>query len=166
MLKANALQWWSSVAQSGRPPLTWVDFKTLFVSIWMTSSFEVDVITAWRNLSSQGLSNLDEYVKKFWTALHSLNSFRPVSLVKQVETFCCGLPKELRDYCIKNKVQNMTQMAAIAQTGYDMLTGKMSGFKFGGSSVKAEDNKKKEECWKVQTQRKRGISEIQALSYC
>ena len=33
LLKGNALQWWSSMQLSGRPPLTWVDFKKLFIHI-------------------------------------------------------------------------------------------------------------------------------------
>ena len=40
LLKGNALQWWSSVNLSGRPPLTWVDFKKLFIHISMSSSYE------------------------------------------------------------------------------------------------------------------------------
>ena len=88
---------------------TWVDFKKLFM-VWMSSSFEVDVFIAWRTLNSQDCNTLDEYVNKFWEALHAYNAFGPVTLFEQVETFCCGLPKELRDYFIKNKVQSMTQM--------------------------------------------------------
>ena len=75
--------------------------------------------------------------------MHAYNSFRPVPLVEQIETFCCGLPKELRNYCIKNKVQSMTQMVEIAQTGYDMLLGKISGFKNGQPSANSEDIKGK-----------------------
>lgn len=99
------------------PPTTWADFKHLFISVWMTTSFEVEVITAWKSLGFNNCANLDEYVKKFWKALHEFNAFRPVSLVEQVESFCYGLPRELRDYCVKNKVQNMTQMVEIAQSG-------------------------------------------------
>ena len=64
LLKGNALQWWFSVYQSGKPPLTWVDLKSLFVSAWMSTSFEVDVTTDWRNLNSRDCVNLGEYVKR------------------------------------------------------------------------------------------------------
>ena len=93
----------------------------------------MDVITAWRGLSSRDCPTLEVYVKKFWDALLPIASYRQVPLIEQVETFCCGLPKELRDYCIKKRVESMTQMIEIAQTGYALLTGQMSGFK--GSAV-------------------------------
>ena len=143
LLKGNALQWWYSVYQSGKPLLTWVDFKSLFVSEWMSTSFEVDVTMDWSNLNSQDSVNLGEYVKRFWKTLHACNSFCLVPLVEQIETFCCGLPKELRNYCIKNKVQNMTQMVKIAQIGYSVLLKKISGFKDGQITTKNEDNKGK-----------------------
>ena len=104
-------------------------FKQLFSHLWLTSTFEVDVITAWRGLSSRDCPTLEVYVKKFWDALLPIASYRQVPLIEQVETFCCGLPKELRDYCIKKRVESMTQMIEIAQTGYTLLTGQMSGFK-------------------------------------
>ena len=65
-----------------------------------------------------------------------LIEIRQVPLVEQVETFCCGLPKELRDYCIKKRVESMTQMIEIAQTGYALLTGQMSGFKGNVATAK------------------------------
>ena len=127
---------------SGQPPLTWMDFKKLFIHTWMSSLFEVDVVTAWKTLSSKNCITLDEYVNRFCEALHAYNAFRLVTLFEQVETFCCGLPKELRDYCIKNKVQSMTKMVEIAQTGYDLCIGKMSALKSEGSVTKSEDKER------------------------
>ena len=71
----------------------------------------------WRGLSSRDYSALEEYRKKFWDALLPIISFRQVPLVEQVKTFCCGLPKEIPDYCIKKRVESMTQVIEIAQTG-------------------------------------------------
>ena len=96
----------------------------------------MDTITAWRSLNSRDCSTLEEYTKKFWDALLPIASFRSVPLVEQVETFYCELPKELRDYCIKKRVESMTQMVEIAQTGYALLTEQMSGFKSSTTSGK------------------------------
>ena len=122
-LKGNAQQWWHAILLQGIAPTSWVGFKQLFSHIWLTPTFEVDTNTAWRSLSSRDCSTLDKYTKNFWDALLPIASFRQVPLVEQVETFCCGLPKELRDYCIKKRVDSMTHMIEIAQTGYALLTG-------------------------------------------
>lgn len=139
LLKGNALQWSSSVQLSGRPPLTWIDFKKLFSHTWTSSSYEVNVVTAWKTLSAKDCTTLDEYVSNFWDALHAYNAFRPVTLFEQVEQFICGLPKELRNYCIKSKVDSMTQMMEIAQTGYDLCMGKMSAFNNAKTATKFEE---------------------------
>ena len=136
-LKGNALQWWTTLLQQGMAPATWVEFKQAFATLWMTSTFEVDVITAWHQLDSRDCHNLEEYNKKFWDAFLPVTSFRHVPFVEQVEKYTCGLPKELRDYCIKTRVSNLTQLMERAQTGYAMLTGKMTGFKDSTFAKKA-----------------------------
>ena len=42
--------------------------------------------------------------------------------------------------CFKNKVDSMTQMVEIAQTGYDLCTGKMSAFKNKKTVSKSTDH--------------------------
>lgn len=108
----------------------------------MSSSYEVDVVTTWKIVRSKDCSTLVEYVSKCWDALHAYNSFLLVTLVEQVETFICGLPKELCDYCIKNKVDSMMQMVEIAQTGYDLCMGMMSAFNNAKTVTKFEEKKK------------------------
>lgn len=46
------------------------------------------------------------------------------------------MPKRLRDYYIKNKVDNMTQWIEIVQIGFSMVRVKMIGFKMGNASTK------------------------------
>ena len=135
-LKGNAQQWWSTILLQGLAPSSWIAFKQLFSHIWLTPTFDVDTITAWRSLSSTDCLTLEEYTKKFWDALLLIASFKSIPLVEQVETFCCRLPKELPDYCIKKRVESMTQMVEIAQIGYTFLTGQMSGFKSSTTSGK------------------------------
>ena len=109
-LKGNALQWWTSVLMQGLAPATWVQFKQQFSFAWLTNTFEVDVMTAWHKLDAANCNNSEEYNKKFWDALLPVTSYRTVPLSEQIEKYCCGLPKEIRDYCIKTNVANMTQM--------------------------------------------------------
>ena len=87
-----------------------MDFKRAFAANWLTSTFEVEVMTQWHKLSSNGCKDLAEYTRKFWDALLPVESYKMVPLKEQVEKYCCGLPIELRDYCIKTKVSNMTQL--------------------------------------------------------
>lgn len=89
---------------SRKMPATWVDFKKQFEAHWLTSSFEVEMITKWYNLNVTGCCNLEEYTTKFWNVLLPVESYKKVSLKEQVEKYCCGLPYELRDYCTKSKV--------------------------------------------------------------
>lgn len=99
-LKENALQWWSNILMQGKAPLTWVEFKRAFAANWLLSTFEVEVMTQWHNLSSDGCKDLED-------ALLLVESYKMVPSKEQVEKYCCGLPIELRDYCIKTKVSNM-----------------------------------------------------------
>ena len=66
-------------------------------------------MTQQHNLSADDCRNLDDYTRKFWDALLPVESYRVVTFRERVEKYCCRLPKELRDYCTKTKVPNMTQ---------------------------------------------------------
>ena len=135
-LKGNALQWWTTLLKQGVAPATWVEFKQAFAPLWLTSTFEVDVITAWHKLDCRDCNDLEEYNQKFWDVLLPVTSFRYVPFVEQVEKYTCGLPKELRNYCIKQKASSLTQLIENAQTGYAMLTKTMTGFKDTSSTKK------------------------------
>ena len=64
-----------------------------------------------------------EYNKKFWDALLPVTSYMNVSLAEQIEKYCCDLPKEIRDYCIKTNVSNMTQLIENANMANALLQG-------------------------------------------
>ena len=101
----------------------------MFAAHWLTSTFEVEVMTQWHKLSAEGCRNLDEYTTKFWNALLLVDSYRTVFLKEQVDKYCCGLSLELRDYCTKTMVANMSQLIEVANTAYQLMQGKVSGFK-------------------------------------
>lgn len=105
-------------------PHTWVEFKEVFSESWLTTTFEVDVLTAWHSLTSASCRILKEYKEKFWCALVPVSSYRIVTLTEQVEKYCCGLPKEIRDYCTKSTVTNMSQLTENAATADALLHGK------------------------------------------
>lgn len=146
---------------SRRQPMTWDAFKCVFSTIWLSSPFKVDVITNWRNLKSSGCGNIEEYSKKFQKALFPSNAFMEVLLREEVEAHTCGLPKELQDYMVKNKVYNITQMIEIVQTRFTMLTGKGKGFKLRGNSLtktmvaKAKESKDSKDASKKKSTRSR-----------
>lgn len=52
-----------------------------------------------------------------------------------MEAYTCRLPKDLRAYIIKNKVENTTQVVEIAQNHYATLTIKMMEFKNSSSKL-------------------------------
>ncbi|MCO5574795.1 hypothetical protein L7F22_028587 [Adiantum nelumboides] len=52
-----------------------------------------------------------------------------VPLTEQVEKYCCGLPKGIRDYCTKTSVMNMTQLIENAMVADNLVRGKAEGFK-------------------------------------
>ena len=64
-LKGNALQWWTNMLLQGRAPTTWVEFKQVFSATWLTTTFEMDVMTAWHKLDAAHCANLEEYNNKF-----------------------------------------------------------------------------------------------------
>ena len=55
----------------------------------------------------------------------------------QIEKYCCGLPKEIRDYCTKTSVTNMTQLIENATTADALLRGKTSGYKNSTKDAKS-----------------------------
>ncbi|MCO5576412.1 hypothetical protein L7F22_030222 [Adiantum nelumboides] len=128
-LKGNALQWWATLLNQGQVPSTWVQFKQIFAPAWLTSVFEVDVMTAWNQLSSVNCESLEEYNQMFWNAFLPVSSFKMVPLTEQVEKYCCGLPKGIRDYCTKSNVMNMTQLIENAMVADNLVRGKAEGFK-------------------------------------
>ena len=68
-----------------------------------------------------------------------MTSYRVVPLTEQIEKYCCGLPKELRNYCTKIKVTTLTQLIENAKTGNALLLGQSSGF--GGSQREGKSEK-------------------------
>ncbi|MCO5575982.1 hypothetical protein L7F22_029789 [Adiantum nelumboides] len=75
-LKTNVLQWWTTLLNQGVVPSTWVQFKQIFAPAWITNTFEVDVMTAWNQLSAINCESLEEYNAKFWDALLLVSSFK------------------------------------------------------------------------------------------
>ena len=115
----------------GQAPSTWIGFKQVFASTWLTNEFEVDVMSAWHSLDASKCKDLEDYNRKFWKALLPVTSYSVVPLTEQIEKYCCGLPKELINYCTKTKVTTLTQLIENANTGNALLLGQSSGF--GGS---------------------------------
>ena len=128
-LKGNALQWWTTMLLQGHKPATWVQFKQVFASAWLTNTFEVEVMTRWHKLDAANCENLEEYNKKYWEALLPVSSYREVSLSERIEKYCCGLPTEIRDYCTKTNVSNITQLIENATMANALMQGKSTGFK-------------------------------------
>ncbi|MCO5561289.1 hypothetical protein L7F22_014910 [Adiantum nelumboides] len=100
-LKTNALQWWTSLLNQGAIPSTWVQFKQIFTPAWITNTFEVDVMTAWNQLSVVNCESLEEYNAKFWDALFPVSSFKIVSLAEKIKEYCCELQKGIIKYCTR-----------------------------------------------------------------
>ncbi|MCO5577844.1 hypothetical protein L7F22_031679 [Adiantum nelumboides] len=130
-LKINALQWWTTMLNQGVVPSTWVRFKQIFAPAWITNTFEVDVMTAWNQLSAINCESLEEYNAKFWDALLPVISFKIVPLAEQIEKYCCGLPKGIKKFCTKTSVMNMAQLMENAEVADDLIHGKPDedGFK-------------------------------------
>ncbi|MCO5572890.1 hypothetical protein L7F22_026651 [Adiantum nelumboides] len=109
-LTGNAGQWWTTLLLQGQAPSTWIYFKQIFASAWLSNDFEADVMTEWHQLNAATSKNLDDFNRKFWKALLPVTSYRFVPLTEQIEKYCCGLPKGLRKYCTKTKVITLTQL--------------------------------------------------------
>ncbi|MCO5588705.1 hypothetical protein L7F22_042664 [Adiantum nelumboides] len=97
-------------AFAGVVPSTWVQFKQIFAPAWITNTFEVDVMTAWNQLSAINCESLEECNAKFWVAPLLVSSFKMVPLAEQIEKYCCGLPKGIKKYCTKTSVMNMAHL--------------------------------------------------------
>ncbi|MCO5554388.1 hypothetical protein L7F22_007918 [Adiantum nelumboides] len=130
-LKTNALQWWTTLLNQGVVPSTWVQFKQIFAPAWITNTFEIDVMTAWNQLSAINCESLEEYNAKFWDALLPVSSFKMVPLPEQIEKYCCGFPKVIKKYCTKTSVMNMAQLMENVEVADDLIQGKPDedGFK-------------------------------------
>lgn len=92
-------------------------------------------MSAWNQLKFEEWKTLDQYNQKFWDACFPVASYRYVTLPEQIEKYCCGLPVELKHYCIKKPAYNVQQVMAHARDGYALLTRKMT---FGTSKQPAE----------------------------
>ncbi|MCO5573379.1 hypothetical protein L7F22_027148 [Adiantum nelumboides] len=68
-LTGNAGQWWTTLLLQGQAPSTWIYFKQIFASAWLSDDFEADVMTEWHQLNAASCKNLDDYNRKFWKAL-------------------------------------------------------------------------------------------------
>ena len=68
-----------------------------------------------------------------------VTSYRVVPLTEQIEKYCCGLPKELRNYCTKTKVTTLTQLIENANIENALLLGQSSGF---GGNMKEDKSEK------------------------
>ncbi|MCO5592854.1 hypothetical protein L7F22_046858 [Adiantum nelumboides] len=102
-LKTNALQWWTTLLNQG---------------------------VHWNQLSAINCESLEEYNAKFWDALLPVSSFKMVPLAEQIEKYCCGLPKGIKN-CTKTSVVNMAQLMVNAEVADDLIQGKPDedGFK-------------------------------------
>lgn len=86
-LKGNARTWWTTLLMQGQAPATWVYFKQMFASAWLSNEFEADVMTAWHQLTAVTCKDLEEYNQNFTRALLSVTSFRFVPLTEQIEKY-------------------------------------------------------------------------------
>ncbi|RYA53754.1 hypothetical protein DD599_26695 [Enterobacter cloacae complex sp. CH23B] len=84
----------------GQAPATWVYLKQMLASAPLSNEFEGDVMTDWYQLTAA--TCIEEYDRRFCIALLSVTSYRFVPLTKQIEKYCCELPKGLQNYCTKN----------------------------------------------------------------
>ncbi|MCO5560645.1 hypothetical protein L7F22_014262 [Adiantum nelumboides] len=108
---------------------------------------------AWNQLSSVNCESLEEYNQMFWNAFLPISSFKMVPLTEQVEKYCCGLPKGIRDYCTKTSVMNMTQLIENAMVADNLVRGKAEGFKNPskeqmGKQLPAKTTQPKQPFWK------------------
>ena len=69
-------------------------------------------MTTWYELSVATCKSLEEYNKMFSQARLPMESYTEVPLTEWLERYCCGLPKEICDYCTKTKVTNMSLKSA------------------------------------------------------
>ncbi|MCO5549206.1 hypothetical protein L7F22_002672 [Adiantum nelumboides] len=74
-LTGNAGQWWTSLLLQGQAPSTWIYFKRIFASAWLSDDFEADVMTEWHQLNAATCKNLDDFNRKFWKALLPVTSY-------------------------------------------------------------------------------------------
>ncbi len=100
-LKGNALQWWSTLLMQGQHPKTWLEFKQLFSSLWLTQTYEADVISAWNQMRFEKGETLDQYNERFWNTCLPVSSFRPMTLPEQMEKYVCQRLLH-QDQCVKH----------------------------------------------------------------
>ncbi|MCO5571836.1 hypothetical protein L7F22_025584 [Adiantum nelumboides] len=142
-LTGNVGQWWTTLLLQGQARSTWIYFKQIFASAWLSDEFEADVMTEWHQLNAATCKNLDNFNRKFWKALLPVTSYRFVTLTEQIEKYCCGLRKGLRKYCTKTKVTTLTQLIEVANTDNGLLKGEDCEFNTGVKEGSAKKNSAK-----------------------
>ncbi|MCO5559154.1 hypothetical protein L7F22_012747 [Adiantum nelumboides] len=102
-LTGNAGQWWTTLLLQGKAPSTWIYFKQIFASAWLSDEFEADVMTEWHQLNVATCKNLDDFNRKFWKALLPVTSFRltlafgkRVGMLVEVQRPILIFPKSLK----------------------------------------------------------------------
>ncbi|MCO5577864.1 hypothetical protein L7F22_031699 [Adiantum nelumboides] len=103
-----------------------LEFKQLFAALWLTLAFEVDILTKWHRLRLKRGQSIQNYNQKYWEAYYPVACFRQVKLQDQFEIYCCGLPKKLKRYCIKQKASSIQSMMAHVEDGFGLLKGDMT----------------------------------------
>ncbi|MCO5546973.1 hypothetical protein L7F22_000412 [Adiantum nelumboides] len=68
-LTRNVGQGWTTLLLQGQAPATWIYFKQILASAWLSDDFEADVMTEWHQLNAATCKNLDDFNRKFWKAL-------------------------------------------------------------------------------------------------
>ncbi|MCO5552711.1 hypothetical protein L7F22_006228 [Adiantum nelumboides] len=84
-LTGNAGQWWTTLLLQGQAPSTWIYFKQIFASAWLSDDFEADVMTEWHQLNAASCKNLDDYNRKFWKALLPVTSYSDLGASQSLE---------------------------------------------------------------------------------
>ena len=78
---------------------------------------------AWNQSDSTKCNSLEEYNKMFSKTLLPVTSSRHVPLSEQIEKYCCGLPKDLRDYVTKTTCRNLAQLFENASVAINLQKG-------------------------------------------
>ncbi|MCO5585799.1 hypothetical protein L7F22_039735 [Adiantum nelumboides] len=106
--------------------MTSLEFKKLHVALWLTPAFEANILTKWHRLRLKWGQSIQNYSQKYWESYYPVACFRQVKLQNQFEIYCCGLPKELKRYFIKQKAPSIQDMMAHAEDGFRLLKGDMT----------------------------------------
>ncbi|MCO5555148.1 hypothetical protein L7F22_008690 [Adiantum nelumboides] len=114
-LTGNAGQWWTTLLLQGQAPSTWIYFKPIFPSAWLSDDFEADVMAEWHQLNAATSKNLDDFNRKFG------------------KLYFQKLPT----------VTTLTQLIEVANTGNGLLKGEDCEFNTGVKEGSAKKNSAK-----------------------